>query len=153
MAFPVQGEAYVFDIHLVDIDDPRFFLINPDIEAGDFQISRDGATFVDLNTLPVVTPANSNLVRISLSAFEMNVPKVNIVGLDQAETPLWEEIGIFIDVPTGSVETILDIEKGDRIETRSRLIINKQGTNDAVLDKAIGGSLLTPDVIITTVDT
>ena len=149
MAFPVQGQTYEFFIHLVDINDPRFFLDDPDIQDGDFTISLNGNLFTPMAITPTVSPVNSNLVRVNLTTTEM-VAKVNIVGSDLDDPPEWEEIGIFIDVPTGSVETILDIEQGDRIETRSRLTINKQGTTTPVLDKTITGSLLTPDVKIET---
>lgn len=51
-----------------------------------------------------------------------------------------------------NVETLLDIEQGDRTETNVRLIINRAGTLDSVLDKEITGSLLTPNVTIRTTD-
>lgn len=151
MALPLQNTAYEFYLGLGDILDPDTFVTNPTIAAGDFQISLDGAAFVNLATLPVVDPAGSVMVKVSLSAAEMNGEKVNVVADDVAGNE-WQPAIISIDVPEGNVETLTDLEVGDRIETNKRLIVNKAGTLTTILDKEITGSLLSPSVTLRTTD-
>lgn len=152
MSVPVKNVAFDFYVTLGDSADPDTFKINPTIAAGDFTISKDGGSFTNLTTLPVVTPAASRLVKVSLNATEMNADSVNVQAVDQTGAE-WQNIMVAIDVPTTSTDTLGDIEKGDRIESSTRLIINKAGTLDAVLDKKIEGSLLSPSVTIRTTDT
>ena len=98
MPIPERGVAYDFYIPLVDAVDDSLLLINPTIVAGDFQISEDGSTFVNLETLPVVMPSNNSSVKISLSAGEMNTPRVFIRAKDVSGTQ-WIDVVIFIGVP------------------------------------------------------
>ena len=288
MALPLQNQAYVFYLSVGNALNPDEFLANPTIAAGDFKVSTDGGALVNLDTLPVVTPAGSIWVQVSLSADEMDGEKVVVQGIDAAGGE-WQGVSTFIDVPTSNsetiaddvwdealsghnvggstgkalrqikdgtvsaeaeiddvsptatvfatnlpeavddfyndvsmvfvngaltgqsrtilsyegatktitldealtsipangdefiiktdhvhpiaqivegvwgptigeavsenVQTLLDIEQGDRTETNNRLIINRVGTLDSVLDKEITGSLLTPNVTIRTTDT
>ena len=152
-SLPLQNEQYVFYVGLGNSLDPDNFLADPDIEAGDFQRSIDGAAFTNLDILPVVTPTGSVMVKITLSSLEMSGEKVNVVGKDQTDPSEWQDIIISIDVPTGNVETLTDLQEGDRVETSTSLVINKAGTEDKILNKTIAGSLLQNNVIITTKDT
>ena len=150
---PVRDEIYIFYLGLGDSLNPDDFLVAPTIEAGDFQRSIDDGTFTNLDTLPVVAPTGSVMVKITLCTLEMSGEKVNVVGIDQTDPSEWQDIIVAIDVPTGSVETLTDLDQGDRIETNARLIINKAGTTTKILDKEIGGSLLQTGIVITTKDT
>lgn len=152
MTLPVQNKPYVFYTALVSQADPSKFQINPTIAAGDFQVSTDGGALTNLDTLPVVEPAGSFFVRVDLSAAEMTGAKVNIAAIDAAGSE-WDESLTVIDVPTGNIDSVYDLEVGDRTETRSRLIVNEVGTSNPLLDKTIGGSLLPASVTLTTVDT
>ncbi len=152
MALPVQNSAYAFYTALTSQTNPAEFQINPTIAAGDFQVSKDGGALVNLATLPTVSPAGSFLVRVELSAAEMSGAKVNIVGIDAAGDE-WDQFFADLDVPVGSVDSLYNIEVGDRIETSSRLIVNLEGTATALVDKTITGSLLSPSVTLTTTDT
>lgn len=149
MALPKKGEAYEFFLSLVDALDAESFLANPTIAAGDFQISKDGGAFANLATLPVVEPSGSIGVKIFLSAEEMNADKVMVQGIDQAGNE-WFDIMSFIDIPSGNVDTAVDILEGDHDEAFNHITIFKKGTSEAVLNKDVGGSLLTPGVTITT---
>ena len=152
MAVPVKNQAFDFYVTLGDSLDPDTFKINPTIAAGDFMISKDGGAFTNLTTLPVVTPAGSRLVKVSLNATEMDADSVNIQAVDQSGAE-WQDIMVAIDVPETSTDILGDLAFGDRIESSTRLIINKAGTLDPVLDKEIEGSLLSPSVTIRTTDT
>ena len=151
MALPLKNTAYEFYLGLGDILDHDTFVTDPTIAAGDFQVSTDGAAFVNLATLPVVEPTGSFMVKVSLSASEMNGEKVNIQAVDAAGNE-WQPAIISIDIPTGNTETLTDLEVGDRIETNKRLIVNKAGTLTTILDKEITGSLLSPSVTLRTTD-
>lgn len=105
MATPKKNEAYEFPLFLVDALNPADFKANPTIAAGDFQISIDNGVFANLATLPVVQPASSVAVKVSLSAAEMNGDKVTVRAKDVAGGE-WEEAVVFIDVPTVNLEGI-----------------------------------------------
>ncbi len=151
MALPVQDTPFTFFMPLVSLGDPNTFIVNPTIAAGDFLVSTNGAAFVPLATLPVVEPVGSTLVRIDLSSSEMGGAKVNVQGRDVSGDE-WQDVMVFIDVPEGSVETVLDIQEGDHIESSGSLVINKRGTTTPVLEKDITGSLLSPSVTLRTTD-
>lgn len=151
MPTPAQGVAYDFYVSLGASADPDTFLANPTIAAGDFKASVDGAAFANLTTLPVVEPSGSISVKISLSATEMSGSKVSVQAIDQAGDE-WQNALITIDIPRGSSESVYDLEVGDHVETKERLIINKKGTTTAVLDKTITGSLLSSAVTLSTKD-
>lgn len=152
MTLPVQGEAYQFYLTLVAEADPTTFLTDPTIEDGDFQISIDGSSLANLAVLPTVNPANSGLVNVTLTASEMDGEKINVVAIDQSGSE-WQQAVATIDVPEGSEESNYNLLTGDHTETSTSAIIKKRGTTTELLNKTVSGSLLDPDVTITTVDT
>ena len=81
---PKKNTAFVFYVGLVDQTNTKLLKSSPTIAAGDFKISKDGGSFSNLTTLPVVTPASSTAVQISLSATEMNADNVVITCIDAA---------------------------------------------------------------------
>lgn len=151
MSLPLQGAEYTFYFELVDLINPDNFLIDPTIVAGDFKLSIDGAALVNFTNLPQVTPPGSSWVKAILTAAEMTGENVNWQGKDQSDDE-WQDVGEAINVPIGTVETVLDIQQGDRIETNVNLTINKRGTMIPVLEKTIIGSLLSPSVTLRTLD-
>jgi hypothetical protein len=57
---------------------------NPTLAAGDVQISKDGGALANLTTLPVVTPASSKLVKVTLSQTECNADNLIVIFSDAA---------------------------------------------------------------------
>jgi len=152
MPQPHKGEAYEFYIALTDFLDPSKLKVAPTIVSGDFKISKAGGGLNNLANTPVVSPGASVNVKVNLSVAEMTgADKVSIVGKDVSGEN-WKDIFMFIDIPDGNAEKATEILLGDHIETSTSLRVNKQGTTTAVLDKTITGSLLTPNVTITTLD-
>ena len=150
MALPKNGEAYEYPpFGLVHALDAEAFKVDPTIAAGDFQISKDFGAYANLETLPTVEPAGSIGVKISVSAAEMTADKVMIQGIDQAGNE-WFDIFSFIDIPSGNTDTVVDLLEGDHFESSTKVQIFKKGTSTEILNKDIGGSLLTPGVNITT---
>ena len=81
--FPVKGVAFTFYVALLSKADPKIFQAAPTLAAGDVKVSIDGGALANLATLPVVTPAGSKLVKVSLSAAEMNGDQICVVFSDQ----------------------------------------------------------------------
>lgn len=96
MSSPKRNVAYEFDIALVDSSDTGSFLANPTIAAGDFKVSTDNGALGNLSTLPVVDPAGSIIVKINLSAAEMNGDKIMVQCIDAAGNE-WDDVLIFIE--------------------------------------------------------
>jgi hypothetical protein len=66
------------------------YQVNPTLAPGDAKISKDGGPLANLATLPVVTPAGSRLVRVSLSATELTC-KQAVVQLVDAAGDEWQD--------------------------------------------------------------
>jgi len=89
---PVKNEDFIIYVFLRDAADGLRVRANPTIAAGDFQVSKDGAAFGDLATLPTVTPASGRAVKITLSAAEMNADNVTVQCVDQTDPPEWGDL-------------------------------------------------------------
>lgn len=70
---------------------------NPALVAGDVQISKDGGTYANITTLPVVTPAGGTSIRIDLSAAEMQAARIVVRFVDQTATKEWEDQEIIVE--------------------------------------------------------
>ena len=81
---PKKNTAFIFYAGLVSQANTKLTQVNPTIAAGDFKVSTDGGALGNLATLPTVTPAAGNMVKLSLSAGEMNGDNVTIVCIDAA---------------------------------------------------------------------
>ena len=106
MSSPKKNVAYVFYISLIDTADTGAFKANPTIAAGDFKVSGDGASFANLATLPVVDPAGSIGVKVSLSQSEMNFDKIMVQCIDAAGAE-WDDVLIFIDATVANVDDVV----------------------------------------------
>lgn len=102
-----KNTAYTFYLTLADSASPYKFKANPTIASGDFKISKNGGTFVDLATLPVVEPDGSVMVKVSLSATEMDADKVNVMGIDVAGSE-WNDVAKIFDVQS-DLDNIADV--------------------------------------------
>ena len=81
--FAIKGQAYTFYVGLLSQADKDIFQANPTLATGDVKVSIDGGDLNNLATLPVVAPAGSKLVKVDLSAAEMNGDHVCVVFSDQ----------------------------------------------------------------------
>jgi hypothetical protein len=93
---PKKNEDFEFDVCLQDYTSTGLFKSNPTLAAGDAKISQNGGALANLATLPAVTPASSKIVRVQLSASEMNTDKVTIILSDQTSPPEWSDYAITI---------------------------------------------------------
>ena len=152
MSEPISGQAFTQYVTLNNISDPRFFLVDPTIVAGDFQLSKDGGALANLTNLPAVDPAGSKFVKLDLTADEMTGENISIIASDQSADQ-WEDLSILIDTnETGNIDSIMDLLQGDISESNVQVTIKKRGTAEVLLEKKIQGSLLAPSITVTTSD-
>ena len=97
---PVKNEEFIIRISLADFSNPGGFKSSPTIAAGDFKVDKDGGGLNNLGTLPSVDPAGTVLVKITLSATEMNADVVSLVCIDQTSPKEWCDFVLVI--PTTS---------------------------------------------------
>jgi hypothetical protein len=95
---PVKNEDFVLRIPLQDMNNNGSFKASPTIAAGDFKVDKDGAGLTNLTTLPTVEPSGSVLVKVSLSATEMNADVVTLVAIDQTNPKEWADF--VLSIPT-----------------------------------------------------
>jgi len=104
MSTPKKNVPYTF--YMVLGSEAGGFQVNPTIAAGDFKVSTNGGALANLATLPVVEPAGSALVKISLSANEMDGIKIMIQCIDVADNE-WSDHLIFIDADDVNLNDII----------------------------------------------
>lgn len=100
---PKKNQAYVVYIQLEDFSTPGSFRNTPTLAAGDAKLIIDGVASTlgaagsdSLITLPAVTPAASNWVKISLSAAEMNGDVIGVQMIDQTAPKQWADTALCI---------------------------------------------------------
>jgi len=81
---PKKNTIFIFYVGLVSQANTKIFKVNPTLAAGDFKVSTDGSAQGNLTTLPTVTPAGGQMVKITLSAAEMNGDNIIVVASDAA---------------------------------------------------------------------
>jgi hypothetical protein len=97
---PVKNEDFIIRVALTDMATAGSFKSNPTIASGDWKVDKDGGGLTNLTTLPSVDPSSTVLVKITLSATEMNADVVTIVGVDQTSPKEWADFVLCI--PTTS---------------------------------------------------
>lgn len=102
---PKKNSAFIIYIGLPATAAPSTFKSNPTIASGDFQVSTDGGALANLTTLPTVTPASSKMVKISLSAAEMNGDNVTVVCSDAAGAE-WNDVIFNIQTSARQVDDL-----------------------------------------------
>lgn len=95
---PVKNEEFIIRVSLADLAINGRFKSSPTIAAGDFKVDKDGGGLNNLGTLPAVDPAGTKLVKITLSATEMNADVVTVICSDQTVPPEWADL--IFSIPT-----------------------------------------------------
>lgn len=91
------GAELIFYVGLDSVATAGAFQANPTLASGDVKISKDGGTLANLTTLPTVTPASGKLVKVTVSATEMQAENVAIVFSD-ASGGEWKDL--ILNIPT-----------------------------------------------------
>jgi hypothetical protein len=95
---PIRNEDFIIRVALEDMNIPGSFKSSPTIAAGDVKVDRDGGGLNNLATLPTNDPAGSVLVKVALSATEMNADVVSLVFVDQTNPKEWADF--VLSIPT-----------------------------------------------------
>ena len=93
---PVKNEDFEFDVCLEDWLNPGLFKSNPTLAAGDVKVSQNNGAFANITTLPTVSPASGKVVRVQVSATEMNTDKLTVLFSDQTSPPEWADLAVTI---------------------------------------------------------
>lgn len=102
----LRAEGRTFAIALIS-QTTGDFQVNPTIAVGDFQIDLDGLGFNNLTNVPVVNPAGTQVVLITLTDAEMDALNITIRAIDLVGDE-WEQRFDFVitHVPDPSVAGI-----------------------------------------------
>jgi hypothetical protein len=154
---PLYGVPYVFSVSLVSQANTKVFQSDPTLASGDAKISKDNGALANLSTLPAVTPASSKLVKVTVSATEMQADNVSIL-LSDAAGDEWCDLEITIQpsrlMEAGTVDntahtpTTTEFEADDITEANAdqfigRRVLFTSGTNEGqmatITDYALTG--------------
>ena len=101
---PVFGVAFEFDVVLFAQSDNQI-KTTPTIAAGDFVISKANGATANLTTLPGESPASSGIVRVQLSATEMEADKLTVKWHDAAGAE-WHDGAVCIHTAGQTFDTM-----------------------------------------------
>lgn len=95
---PKKNEDFIFRLALEDHANPGRWKVNPTIASGDFVVNVDGTESL-IATLPAVDAGSPNLsvlVKVTLSAAEMNGDVITVIGRDQTSPQEWNDVAVCI---------------------------------------------------------
>lgn len=101
---PKKNAEYIFYMGLTSRSTGQF-QANPTLAAGDVLVSTDGGALGNLTTLPAVTPAASKMVKVTVSAAEMNGDNITIVFSDAAGAE-WDDCIINIQTSVRQIDDL-----------------------------------------------
>jgi len=102
---PKKNVQFITYVSLVSQADTDIMQDTPTLAAGDAQVSIDGGALANLDTLPAVTPASSKMVKIILSADEMNGDNVTVVFCDAAGDE-WQDLVLNIQTTAQQIDDL-----------------------------------------------
>jgi hypothetical protein len=100
-----RGVEFIFGISLVSQADTKLLQNNPTLASGDVTISKDFGAFANLTTLPTVTPAGGDQVKVTVSATEMTADNIMIVFSDAAGAQ-WCDVSIPIQTAARQIDDL-----------------------------------------------
>ncbi len=102
---PKRATEFIFYVGLVSQADTKLFQTNPTLAAGDVKVSIDGGSLNNLTTLPVVTPASSKAVKVTVSAAEMTGDNIQLIFSD-ASGAEWCDCEVNIQTTVSQVDDL-----------------------------------------------
>ena len=139
---PVKAAQWIGYLRLLPRIATGQFQNNPTLAAGDVKVSIDGGALANISTLPVVTPASSDWVKVTLSAAEMNGDNISVQFIDAAGAE-WCDDGFSIATVSQNFDSLIGTETAEDIAT---IIIAAFGTSGSAA--SAGASLASTDVDI-----
>jgi hypothetical protein len=92
----IKNQVNIFFVYLLDMSALPNLRVNPTLAAGDVIVYKDDVSNGNITTLPVVTPAGSRRVKVSLSANETNCDHTSVQFVDQTATKEWSDHAVEI---------------------------------------------------------
>jgi len=77
-----HASGYIFYVGLISQASTKSLQGSATLAAGDVQVSIDGGALANLGTLPVVTPASSKSIKVTLSQAEINGDNIIVIFAD-----------------------------------------------------------------------
>lgn len=102
---PKRATEYITYVALIDSASGQVFKANPTLAAGDVKVSIDGGAEANLTTLPVVTPAGSKRVKITVSATEMTGDNIGILFSDVAGAE-WNDLYLHLQTSVRQIDDV-----------------------------------------------
>ncbi len=140
-ALPVRGVVFTTQEAFTLLNKTTGAIItDPSIASGDFKISKDGGAFVNLATLPAVSPSGSPSVFAVYSATEMTSSVIVVWGVDQSS--VWADVFFSFQVPNATAETIEAIISSTGVTLSSDQM---NAISDHVLRRALASARASSD--------
>ena len=102
---PKKGAAFILYVGLEDQANAGLFKASPTLAAGDFKVSIDGGALTNLTDLPTVTPSGGRVVKITLTATEMNGDNITVVASD-ASGAEWYDLVVNIQTTARQIDDL-----------------------------------------------
>lgn len=102
---PKRATEFIFYIGLPSQADTKVFQANPTLAAGDVKVSTDGGALANLGTLPVVTPAGSKAIKVTVSAAEMTGDNIQLIFSDAAGSE-WCDVEVNIQTTASQIDDL-----------------------------------------------
>lgn len=99
------GTEYIFYVGLESVATAGTFQANATLASGDVKLSKNGGTLANLTTLPTVTPASGKLVKVTLSATEMECDNATVIFSD-ASGGEWRDLIVNIQTATRQIDDL-----------------------------------------------
>jgi hypothetical protein len=144
---PKKNVSYAFEIALTSQADNDIFKVTPTLAAGDVTVSKDGAGFSNIGTLPV--QISDGVLTVSLTSTEMNADRI-IVLFNDAAGDEWQDL--LVTIHTVTTNQIDDLSTFDETATLPDSISadgSRPTVNQALLE--INRFLQEREVVSTTV--
>ena len=107
---PKKATELIFYLGLPSAGTSGTFQINPTLAVGDVKVSKDGGALANITTLPTVEPASSKMVKVTLSASEMDADNIAVVFSDQTATDEWQETIVNIHTAENQIDDLLRLD-------------------------------------------
>lgn len=99
------GTEYIFYVGLESVATAGTFQANATLASGDVKLSKNGGTLTNLTTLPTVTPASGKLIKVTLSATEMECDNATVIFSD-ASGGEWRDLIVNIQTATRQIDDL-----------------------------------------------
>lgn len=138
----ISGSAYIFPAFVGSQSDTDIFQTNVTLAAGDVQLSKDGAAFANLGSLPVET-GTSGLLLVTLSTSETSgIARFACVKFHDQADDEWQDavyiIPVLEEVSVSDYDPVVDVLEGSlNYDDALRLILA------ALAGKSDGGGTTT----------